>query len=136
MYEIGGNSSRSPFSTSLRMIAIEKKCLSLRPESLLSCHMEDRKIIKNEILLHVKDTFANQKLIFALELTDEEYAHFNELNELYDNPWVLEEDPLAAKLREIASEQGDLTGVNCGEWELCGWEVAYEGWNASLKEFE
>ncbi len=98
--------------------------------------MEDRKIIKNEILLHVKDTFANQKLIFALELTDEEYAHFNELNELYDNPWVLEEDPLAAKLRDIASEQGDLTGVNCGEWELCGWEVAYEGWNASLKEFE
>ena len=98
--------------------------------------MEDRKIIKNKILLHVKDTFANQKLIFALELTDEEYAHFNELNELYDNPWVLEEDPLAAKLREIASEQGDLTGVNCGEWELCGWEVAYEGWNASLKEFE
>ena len=98
--------------------------------------MEDRKIIKNEILLHVKDTFANQKLIFALELTDEEYAHFNQLNELYDNPWVLEEDPLAAKLREIASEQGDLTGVNCGEWELCGWEVAYEGWNASLKEFE
>ena len=98
--------------------------------------MEERKIIQNEILLHVKDTFANQKLIFALELTDEEYAHFNELNELYDNPWVLEEDPLAAKLREIASEQGDLTGVNCGEWELCGWEVAYEGWNASLKEFE
>lgn len=98
--------------------------------------MEERKQNKNEVLLRVKDNFADREIVFAFELTDEEFAHFNELNELYDNPWVLEEDPLAAKLREIASEQGDLTGVNCGEWELCGWEVAYDGWNASLKEFE
>ena len=78
---------------------------------------------KNAILLHIVDTFADQHLHETVSISEEEFAHLQELGLKWDNPWTLEDDPIVAKLRAIAAEYGNDTGINEGEWELESWVI-------------
>ena len=78
---------------------------------------------KNIILLNIVDTFADQHLQVTVSISEEEFAHLKELGIECDNPWTLDDDPLVEKLRGIASEYGNDTGINEGYWELESWEI-------------
>lgn len=78
---------------------------------------------KNIILLNIVDTFADQHLQVTVSISEEEFAHLKELGLKWDNPWTLDDDPLVEKLRDIASEYGNDTGINEGYWELESWEI-------------
>ena len=76
-----------------------------------------------ELEILVRDTFADGHIVGTVLLSDEELAHIENLSSEWDNPWELREDPLVGKIREYASEIGNDTGINEGEWELEEWEI-------------
>ena len=77
----------------------------------------------HELEILVRDTFADGYTVGTALLSDEEYAHIEKLTSEWDNPWVLNDDPIVKVIRDYASELGDSTGINVGEWVLKEWRL-------------